>query len=544
MTPEALAARLAGARPHAVLDLRERAAYERGHIFRTTSLPRRRLEWELAALVPARGTPLVLVDEDGLLAARAAGRARELGWAAVEILSGGLAAWRARGLALVQGLNVPSKVFGEQVLHAGEVAVLSPAELVALRARTTDVLVLDARTRGEYERGCVPGAIGVPGGELVRRIVDLAPEPSTTLVIHCGGRTRSYIGAASLGRAGLANPVFALDNGTMGWELAGFALERGAARAAPEPSPRARAFARAVAERVAVEDGVACVSPAEAARLVAAPEVAEQTVEDGAGVSLLDVRTPEEFRAGRVPGARSAPGGQLVQATDDYVAVRAATLVLVCDDGSRATLTASWLRRMGYPDVRVLAGGLDAWRDAGRPVETGAPTELPLGLDAARARIPAIVPAALARALGGPAALSVLDVGPSDAYARGHVPGAVWVCRGRLEDIVGALVPDRAALVAVVSPDGIDAIFGAAALADHGYARVRALAGGTGAWTAAGHPLETGSVRYADTPDDVVAKPYDRGRAAMVAYLAWEAALDDEGRSPVALLPGGAGGRT
>ena len=46
-----------------------------------------------------------------------------------------------------------------------------------------------------------------------------------------------------------------------------------------------------------------------------------------------------------------------------------------------------------------------------------------------------------------------------------------------------------------------------------------------------------GATRLADEPDDLVLKPYERGRAAMEAYLAWEEALDDEGTSPVPLIP-------
>ena len=65
----------------------------------------------------------------------------------------------------------------------------------------------------------------------------------------------------------------------------------------------------------------------------------------------------------------------------------------------------------------------------------------------------------------------------------------------------------------------------------------RVLAGGTCAWEAAGRALERGATRLADEADDVVPKPYERGRAAMEAYLAWEEALDYEGVSPVRLIP-------
>src|SRR5918911_1013667 len=117
LTPDALAELMTSDTPHAVLDVRERGAYERGHVFRTTSLPRRQLEFRLPTLVTAPATPLALIDADGALAPLAATTLGAMGYRDVRVLAGGLGAWRAAGRRLVQGLNVPSKVFGEQALH-------------------------------------------------------------------------------------------------------------------------------------------------------------------------------------------------------------------------------------------------------------------------------------------------------------------------------------------------------------------------------------------------------------------------------------------
>ena len=522
ITPDALAALMREPRAHAVLDLRERAAYERGHVYRTTSLPRRLLEFRLAALVTAPGTPLVLCDEDGELAALARPTLAAMGYTEVRVLTGGLAGWRAAGRPLVQGLNVPSKVFGERMLHEQRTPQIEAYRLQARMDAGDDMVVVDARTVEEYARGCIPGAVSVPGGELVLRIADLAPRPETAIVVHCGGRTRSYIGAESLRRAGLPNPIVALENGTMGWELAGLTLERGAARLAPPPSPRAREAAARVAARVAKEDGVRFVT-AEALR-----DLVDRRAEDN--VYVLDVRTGEEFAAGHVAGATWAPGGQAVQATDEYIAVRAASVVLVCDDLTRSVMTASWLGRMGHPRVAVLDGGLAAWRQAGGAMETGHPRREPFGLEAARARVERLAP-------GPPGETVVLSVDTSDAYARGHVPGAAWVCRSRLERRIGALAADHARPVLVTCADGRASTLAAATLAGLGYGNARVLEGGLAAWEAAGLPVERGATRLGDEPDDVVLKPYDRGRTAMEAYLRWEEDLDDEGASSHPLLP-------
>ena len=521
IAPAELAALMRSDAPHAVLDLREKAAYETGHIFRATSLPRRLLEFRLPALVPATATPLVVCDEDGRLAALATPTLRELGYTELRALAGGLAAWRAAGRPLVQGINVPSKVFGERMLHEQKTPQITPHALQERLARGDDLVIVDSRTPEEYARGCIPGAVSVPGGELVLRIAELVERPETTIVVHCGGRTRSYLGAESLRRMKLPNPVLALENGTMGWELAGLAQERGAARWAPPVSAKGRALALSTAKRVAAEDGVRFVLPDELEAL--------QARSRHENLYVLDVRTADEYTAGHVAGAVWAPGGQAVQATDEYVAVRAATIVLACDGFGRSVMTAAWLRRMGFPRAAVLAGGLAAWQQAGGAVETGHPVVTPAGYAAARARVATVKPGDLGDAL-------VLSADQSDAYARGHVPGAAWLCRSRLELKIGEITPDKARPIVVTCADGLASTLAAATLARLGYTAARVLEGGARAWEQAGRALELGKTRLLDTPDDVVPRAYERGREAMERYLRWEEALDQEGRSPNRLL--------
>ncbi|PYO03593.1 MAG: sulfurtransferase [Candidatus Rokuibacteriota bacterium] len=520
LSPAGLAALMRSDTPHAVLDLRERGAYERAHIFRSTSLPRRLIELRVPTLVTARATPLVLVDDDGRLAALAAPTLAAMGYTDVRMLGGGLAAWRAASHRTVMGINVPSKVFGERALHECKTPQITARDLAARIAKREEMVIVDSRTFEEYARGCVPGAISVPGGELVLRIGDLVPRPDTPIVVHCGGRTRSYIGAESLRRMRLPNPIVALENGTMGWELAGLTLERGAGRRAPAPSPGSRAAASVVAKRVAVEDGIAFVTAAEL------QSVLDRS--DRENVVVLDVRTSEEYAEGHVVGALWAPGGQAVQATDEYVAVRAATVVLVCDGFVRSVMTASWLKRMGLGNVSVLAGGLSAWKDAAGSVASGHATPEPFGWSAARAAVAVVEPGRL----DGP---TIVSVDTSDVYTRGHVPGAVWACRSRLESRIPEIAAGRAASIVVTCVDGVQSTLAGATLLGLGYTGVRVLDGGTRAWQGAGLPVETGATKLLDEPDDVVLKPYEKGREAMEAYLRWEEQLDDDGQSPHAL---------
>ena len=161
--------------------------------------------------------------------------------------------------------------------------------------------------------------MNVPGAELVLRVHDMAPKPDTLVVVNCAGRTRSIIGAQSLINAGVPNKVVALRNGTMGWTLAGFTPDSGKDRAArPAVSHGALAWAKSAAESVARKLDIRSIDEAALARLRA--DASRTTY-------LFDVRDPAEYAAGHVAGALSAPGGQLVQATDQYAGTLHARIV-------------------------------------------------------------------------------------------------------------------------------------------------------------------------------------------------------------------------
>jgi len=386
------------------------------------------------------------------------------------------------------------------------------AELKAMQDRGEDLAILDSRPMDEFSRMSIPGAINVPGGELVYRIGDLVPRAGTTVVVNCAGRTRSILGAESLRQAGVPNRVAALRNGTMGWELAGLAPARGATARHPDGTPATADLALARARRFAEASGVRTLAPAALEAMRA--DAARTTY-------VLDVRDPAEYAAGHLAGSISAPGGQLVQATDRWVAVRHARIVLADDTGARARMTGGWLRQLGGWDVFVLEGGL-----AGR-IEVGVPRpECP---EAAAVQAASVTAPELAAMLGDGAA-AVVDLSRSIDFRDGHIPGALWGVRTRLAALAPRLPADRAIVVA--APEEALARLAVPELRALVRAPVRVLAGGTGAWRAAGLPLRADR---RDPPDeaciDVHLRPYDRNAgvaAAMRDYLAWETGLMDE----------------
>ncbi|WP_420610975.1 rhodanese-like domain-containing protein [Candidatus Poriferisodalis sp.] len=333
----------------ALIDAREPTEFTQRHLLYAASLPLSHVGLEVSARIPRLGTSVVICDDGGGEAAAVALELTVLGYSDTVVLDGGIDAWAAAGGELYSGINVPSKLFGELVEEHFDTPHVTATELAGWLADGRDLVVVDSRTRREFNRMSIPTGRSCPGGELVRRVGDLIDD-GTTVVVNCAGRTRSIMGAQSLRSAGLPNAVFALKDGTMGWELAGLELEHGRDELAPEPSEASRAHATAAAQVVAERCGVRTVDRA---------HLDEWLADATRTTYFMDVRTPEEFAAGHLREATGAPGGQLVQATDEYLVTRGARVVLADGDGIGATMTASWLIQMGW-DACVLES---SWLD-------------------------------------------------------------------------------------------------------------------------------------------------------------------------------------
>ncbi|WP_421994229.1 rhodanese-like domain-containing protein [Reyranella sp.] len=527
LSAAAVKAMLKAGEVFAFLDVREEGEFaQQGHPLFATPLPLSRLEPRALALLPDPHTRIVLMDSgepavdpqwEGR-ANRAAARLSQLGYTNVAVMAGGLAAWRAAGYEVFTGVNVPSKAFGEVVEHENDTPRIDAADLQKLVDDGTDLVILDSRPMPEFNNMSIPGGIDCPGAELVYRVKDLAPRPETLVVVNCAGRTRSIIGAQSLINAGLPNKVIALKNGTMGWHLAGLQVARGETRSFGPQGPEAATFARAAANRLGERMNIAHIDKA-GLEALAADRLAR-----GVPVHRLDVRDPAEYAAGHLKGFRHAAGGQLVQATDQYVGTRNAAIVLHDNDGVRATLTAHWLMQMGWKDVHIL----DHAPAAGE-LTTAAEPRFPAGF-----ALPAVAEIAAAELNAGLAGTLVVDLDTSLRYRDGHVPGAWFAVRAGLARTLPEMLAKQpqATRIVLVSPDGEIATLAAPeAEAAAGGRPVAVLKGGLKAWREAGLALETGHVRMADPPTDVWYRPYDfrdtkvKVEDAMRQYLEWEVDL-------------------
>jgi rhodanese-related sulfurtransferase len=486
----------------ALLDVREDGQFGEGHLLFATPLPYSRLELGIGTLVPRKSARIVLCDDGDGVAERGVKRLNAIGYTNVSVLAGGNPAWAAAGYAIFKGVNVPSKLFGELVEHVYDTPRVTVTQLAQMKKDNEDFIIVDGRPYSEYHTMNIPGGICCPNAELPLRIGEIVKNPKTKIIVNCAGRTRSIMGAQTLLNFGIENPVYALENGTQGWVLADFELERGATRKYPETIdtaalPGLQANAQKLLARFKVQT-------------VTAKQVESWLTETNRSLSVLDVRTHEEFAAGSLPGSLHAPGGQLVQATDAWVGVRNARIVLADSEGVRAPVVAAWLKQLGC-DVYVLEGGVKS--GLALPVPTK--TKLP--------EVPKISAQDLKQALAAKNC-AAFYLGPSMNYRKQHVPGSRWSIRSRIVKDAG-----DATNVVLITRDTDVAQAAAIDLAEAGIKNVTLLEGGLATWTSAGYTLEASP----QTPPDADCIDYlffvhDRhlgNREAMKQYLAWETGL-------------------
>jgi rhodanese-related sulfurtransferase len=500
----------------ALLDVRETRWFVQRHLNLARNVPFSGLELQVAALVPRRSTPVVLIDDHGApdgVAHEAAAVLARLGYTDVRTLAGGLQRWLAEGLPAIDGYGTLVKAFGDRArLHYGTPGL--PVE--ALRARLREgrpTTLVDARPRAEFEFLSLPGARNHAGTELaLRRFEAGGPDhqPDHLWAIHCFSRTRGIVGATTLRLLGRASDAVFVEDGVMDWGLHGAPTVQNAApgdELPPEPPALLRAIADDLLHSFALP-------------LADAAQLARWRDDDARTLYLFDVR-PEPDAAFAGSGLRHVPGGQLLMHFENLVGTRGARIVLVDDPAHRlrAAVTAFWLTQLGQAEVYVYDGAL---------TPSQAPPAAPVALDGAP---PPLAPDALAL-LRRDGAVTVIDVGPSLDYERGHLPGALYLLPASLTPLAPHAAAGRTWVF--TSPDGT----AAARVARDARRRwgesgavVTWLQGGTQGWQASGRPLATDYVPaqlltpFDDDWGSVMRVFGPRRDAAWADYLAWERAL-------------------
>lgn len=100
-------------------------------------------------------------------------------------------------------------------------------------------------------------------------------------------------------------------------------------------------------------------------------EVAKTMRDDPHGVTLLDVRTQEEWDLVHVPGSIHIPLNELEKRADEIELEDGQELAVICHHGVRSLKAALALRALGFPSAKSVAGGIDLWSMAGEPAPDG-----------------------------------------------------------------------------------------------------------------------------------------------------------------------------
>ena len=424
----------------ALFDVREHGQYGESHLFLATSLPYSRLEYDIGRLAPRKSVRIVVYDDHGDgVSVKAAKALIQQGYQDIYILSGGTQGWADAGFNLFAGVNLPSKTFGELVEHQCHTPRVSAHDLMKMMVDKEDFIILDGRPQSEFKKMSIPGAQCCPNGELAYRIKSHVSNQDTKIIINCAGRTRSIIGAQTLINLGIQNPIFALENGTQGWYLNDYVLDHGkvAQYALPMVDDEMLDASKALVKKFAIP-------------IISDDQFLIWKNEEDRSLYLCDVRTAEEFSNNGLPGAQNTPGGQLIQATDQFVGVRNARIVLYDSDGVRAITVASWLKQMGH-DVAVLQEGIQS--------KVSLPS---IQIDHLRGLVK-MKSSDLCEIYQNDS-VTVLDIRGSMQYRKGHLPNSLWAIRPKLQEIIrGAresilMISDDPALTygALLELDGLD----------------------------------------------------------------------------------------
>ncbi|MFC6010784.1 rhodanese-like domain-containing protein [Nocardia lasii] len=335
----------------AVLDIRPSEVVGYASPLFATNLPADRVEAEIDRFVPRELVRTVLVDAGDGVAEPIAAALAATGRTEVYVLAGGIPAWTSEGTADLPTFDIPGQDFSLGIRDERATPSVTAAELETLRQAGADVIVIDTRTVAEFTAGHVPGAVGVPGAELLLRFDDVVPSADTHVVVSCAGLPRAIIGAQTLIDAGVPNRVSYLHDGTKAWKQENLELETGATALYGPVDDAARAAAAERVRAISADDEFPRVDLATALTWAADPTRTTY---------LLDVRTPEEYALSRLPESINAEGGQLLGVSYRTIAVRGARVVLIDDlTAARASVVAHWLQRRGF-EIALLLNDFEA----------------------------------------------------------------------------------------------------------------------------------------------------------------------------------------
>ena len=344
---------------------------------------------------------------------------------------------------------------------------ISPMQTAELMASEGLFAVFDIRERGEYNDGQIANSTSLPRSQIEFRIDALVPNRQVPIVVYDDGGTRAELAAATLTELGYVK-VAILSGGLSAWQRDGLTTVSGV----NVPS-------KAFGERVHHDRQVPDLSAEELKLLL----------DNKSDLTILDVRTPEEYGRFCIPGGINVPGGELILWAEDLRYKPA--VIINCAGRTRSIIGAATLRRLGLTNVRALRNGTMGWLLAGYQLETKpgrrGRTPASQAQPAAAARQIAddeklgwTTPGELARITrnGADGVNYILDVRSEAEFAAGHIHRAINVPGGQAVQRADDFVPVRNGRIIFVSNQSARAVMAAYWYGQMGFNHVSVLQGG------------------------------------------------------------------
>ncbi len=374
----------------------------------------------------------------------------------------------------------------EQLVNAAKVDIveISIDDFKNIMGKEEYVLI-DVRTAGEFAAGHIPGAISIPRGLLEFKITEKYTDRKTNIILYCKNGGRAALAVKSLGQLKYNN-VRSIAGGWEAWIEVTPVAEK---HQTPEE----------VKQMVkASKEGLTEIKPTDL----------ESLMKKKAKFILVDVREPQEFKAGNIPGSVNIPRGLLEFKITKQYPDKAANIILYCKSGGRAALAAESLRRIKYNNVKSIVGGWEAWSEA-----AAVPTpEVRAVVGEAKEKIAEISVDDYKAMVEEGKEFVLIDVRQADEYAAGHIPNAVNIPRGLLEFEILNTVKDKNKTIVLYCKKGGRAALAGESLAKRlKYKNVKSIKGGF--------------LEYTSDPKNPVSKPIEEMKTGEKAESAPEVAL-------------------
>ncbi len=312
----------------------------------------------LADLPADKNAPIVVYCQSGYRGGIAAVIMNVLGYTNVRNLSGGLNTWNAAGLPLV-GVPLDINTVMQQYVSTlpENLNGVSPADFSALIEANPDAALVDVRTVDEYAGGFIAGAINIPLNELTQHL-DLLPNLDQKILVYCGSGYRSAIAMTALGVLGYKD-VTSLLGGFGAWKAAELPVSQTSVEAVAGTAPviDQALFDKVNAFVTGIPAGYYNVRPLDlSAELMRNPSL------------LIDVRSDSEFAGGHIADAIDMPLKDFFSLESNLPTDMSAPIVVYGDASHSTAMSMTFLRLLGYDNVRSLSGGIGGWEGASLPV--------------------------------------------------------------------------------------------------------------------------------------------------------------------------------